>query len=228
MIPSISSERDLFDEVIYLWMYLDVATAISGGRIGSAWEHYEKHGRSEGRSKPRFDAEYYQRAYPLALEEIHAGRAATPLEHYMRFGKARGYLPHSRAERPANANELPSRFGGLWPDLPAAADIVRGKREIGQITERQAALLSSWIADGYIVLEQAIPARLIDFAVADLDKAFSGGFGELLFECHAVSKSLCPGKQRSILIRQKLWTFISFPRQLATSSSPRPSLSFLD
>jgi len=29
---------------------------------------------------------------------------------------------------------MPSRFGGLWPDLPNAADLIEGKLEIGQLT----------------------------------------------------------------------------------------------
>ena len=187
--PTAIRERELFDEAAYRRMYPDVAAEIEGGRMASGWEHYDKHGRLEGRLGFGFDPDFYQRAYPLAIEEIRGGRATDPLEHYMLFGKSRGYLPNPRAPRPDNAAAPVSGFGGFWPDLPTAPDIIRGKCEIGQITERQAQLLTSWSRDGYVVLQHAIPAEMIDDALADLDKAYAGGFKDLLFECRSIAKS---------------------------------------
>ena len=40
---------DQFDETAYLRLYPDVAKAISEGRERSAWSHYDRHGRKEGR-----------------------------------------------------------------------------------------------------------------------------------------------------------------------------------
>ena len=52
-----------------------------------------------------------------------------------------------------------SPFGGLWPDLPNAADIIEGKLEIGQITERQAEKLTFWRNNGYVILEMLFLRR---------------------------------------------------------------------
>src|SRR4029077_6463877 len=132
------SERDQFDEVAYLRLYPDIAQAVAEGREASGWLHYDRHRRKEGRKTNDFDADFYLRAYPAAAQEIAAGLAATPFAHYLNFGRARGFLSHAKAPRPEDAAAMPSRFGGLWPDLPNAADLIEGKLEIGQLTERQA------------------------------------------------------------------------------------------
>ena len=44
--------REDFDEVGYRKAYPDVARAIESGRLSSAWQHYQSHGRQEGR-KPK-------------------------------------------------------------------------------------------------------------------------------------------------------------------------------
>ena len=186
--------RDQFDEMAYVNYYEDVQKAVNAGELKSGWWHYENFGREEGRKAfllaAHFDADFYMRAYPIVKNELLAGKANTAHEHYLQFGKARGFLPHYHAERPYNAAALPSAFGGLWPDLANARDIVEGKLEIGQLTENQAALLSSWITDGYVVLEQAVPYQLIDSVVRDLEKAFSGGMPKVRFECHKVASGL--------------------------------------
>lgn len=41
--------REGFDEVFYLKAYPDVAKAVQSGQFVDAWEHYERHGRAEGR-----------------------------------------------------------------------------------------------------------------------------------------------------------------------------------
>lgn len=43
------NEQEGFQEAHYLATYPDVAAAVSEGRIGSAWEHYQRFGRREGR-----------------------------------------------------------------------------------------------------------------------------------------------------------------------------------
>jgi hypothetical protein len=186
------SDRDLFDEAAYLRLYPDIVRAISDGREQSAWNHYDKHGRKEGRKPNDFDGQYYLRAYPAAALEIASGCAATPFEHYRKFGLARGFLANAKAPRPTDAAAMPSPFGGLWPDLPNAADIILGKLEVGQITKRQAERLRFWVANGYVILEGAIPPSTIDKAALDLDRAYAGGFPDLRFECHAVAPRHIP------------------------------------
>jgi len=181
-------DRDQFDEVAYLRLYPDIAKAVAEGREPSAWHHYDRHGRKENRKPNDLDVEFYLRAYPAAAQEIAAGMAATPFDHFLRFGRARGFLANARAPRPANAAAPPSAFGGLWPDLPNAADIVEGKLETGQITERQAEKLTFWMNNGYVILEKALTQEQADKAALDLDRAYAGGFPGLKFECHAVAR----------------------------------------
>jgi len=186
------SDRDLFDEVAYLRLYPDVATAVAEGREVSGWQHYDRHGRSEGRKTNDFDADHYLAAYPIAARELAGGLADTPLQHYLRLGRARGYLSNPKAPRPADAAAMPSPFGGLWPDQPNAPDIIQGKLDIGQITDIQAERLRFWLRNGYVILENAIPKSVVDRAARDLDRAYAGAFPELKFECHSVTPEQVP------------------------------------
>lgn len=191
--------RDQFDEQAYIQHYDDIREALNIGAIESAWWHYENFGRAEGRKAfpldTRFDEKFYLKSYPYVSAELRAKTAATAHDHYLERGKGRGFLPHLQAARPDNAATQRSPYGGLWTDETNALDILDGKREIGQITQAQADLLSRWIRDGYVVLEQAIPHALIDAAERDLDKAFAGGFPEMRFECHKVDPGLIPWKK---------------------------------
>ena len=105
--------------------------------------------------------------------EVAAGLAVTPFAHYLKFERARGFLSNARAPRPADAVATPSRYGGLWPDLPNAADLIEGKLAIGQITERQAEKLTFWRNNCYVILGAAIPPTLADKAASDLDSAYA-------------------------------------------------------
>ncbi len=180
-----------FDEEAYLVRYKDIATAVAEGRIASGWAHYDAHGRMEGRKANNFDAEHYLRSYPVVAREIAAGLAQDAHDHYRRFGRARGYLPARTAPRPDNASAMP-RFGGFWVDRPDALDAVEGKLEIGRISEAEAEQLRFWITNGYIILPGAIPSRLADRAVKDLDRAYAGEFADLLFECGAKAPGHLP------------------------------------
>jgi ectoine hydroxylase-related dioxygenase (phytanoyl-CoA dioxygenase family) len=183
-------------------MYPDVAVGTTSSEQ-TGWDHYNGFGRHENRRLCDVDDEFYLHAYALAGDEIRAGLAADPYDHYVRLGFARGYLPFRSARRPSNAASLPSPFGGLWPDLANASDIIEGKLEVGQITPRQAELLRFWTENGYVILEKAVPDDIIDRATTDLEKAYAGEFPMLLFECHSVARHLikwqpeinaCPAK----------------------------------
>ena len=187
MDEQLADERARFDEGAYLRLYPDIARALAAGDIRSAWQHYDEHGRREGRKISDFDADFYLRSYPVAAEEIAAGRAADAFSHYNTLGRFRGFLPNHRAERPANAASLPSSYGGLWPDLANAEDVIAGKLEIGELTAAQAEQLRFWMRNGYIILERAVPDAVVDAAARDLERAYAGGFPDLKFECHTVS-----------------------------------------
>lgn len=68
-----------------------------------------------------------------------------------------------------------SRFGGLWTDLTNADEIATGKLQLGQITAEEEAMLRSWIQNGYIIIENAVPAELIDEALDDVARIYKEG-----------------------------------------------------
>ena len=182
----------MFDEIAYLRLYPDVAKAIEEGNQQSAWYHYDNHGREEGRKANDFDADFYLRAYPTVGMEIAAGQAASPFDHFRKIGRWRGYLSSYDGHRLPNAGLSLSPYGGFWIDQTNSRDILQGKLEIGQITERQAEILRFWMQNGYVVLRSAVPDSLIDKVLPDFDRAYEGGFPELRFECHAVARDLIP------------------------------------
>lgn len=97
----------------------------------------------------------------------------------------------ARRPRPERC-DLPIPFGGLWPDQPNALDIVEGRLETGQINVKQAERLRHWIQNGYVILERAIPDDILSAALIDLDRAYSGHFPDLRFECHLLAREPLP------------------------------------
>ena len=67
-----------------------------------------------------------------------------------------------------------SRFGGLWPDLSNARDVIDGKATLGWISSEEAELLKHWVADGFVILPQVVPHELIDNLDADVEKIWNG------------------------------------------------------
>jgi len=67
-----------------------------------------------------------------------------------------------------------SRFGGLWTDLNVAPDLLEGRRALGLIDDTEQARLRHWIDYGYVIIEGAVPAGLIDEVRDDLDATLAG------------------------------------------------------
>jgi hypothetical protein len=177
-----------FDEAWYLQTYSDVAQAVREGSCPSGFEHYLRHGKSEGR-KPSagFDAAWYLRAYPPVAEEIGSAAPEAVERHYRERGCHRGYLPHPKAMRPRNAAALRSEFGGLWIDHANARDLIAGRQQLGLIDGDETRLLTTFVEQGFVILPQAVSTELIDRAEQDVDLAYGGGMPALRFECHALS-----------------------------------------
>lgn len=182
------SAADNFVEADYLAMYPDIAQAIKSGNLSNALSHFLVHGRDEGRKGYIFDEPWYARSYPLAVLEVESGKARSLQEHYETVGRHRGYIPHQNALRPDNPAAIPSRFGGLWIDQPNAQDIVAGRADIGLITQKDAERLRFFIENGYLIIEFAVDDECVARALGDFDKAYSGGFEQLKFECNDVTK----------------------------------------
>ncbi|HEY1936206.1 MAG TPA: hypothetical protein VGG99_29720 [Acetobacteraceae bacterium] len=184
--PPIPRDTDLYDEAGYLRLYPGIAEAIAAGMESSAWRHFDKHGRREGRRPNDVDAAFYLETYPQAAADIAAARAGDAAEHYFRFGRARGYLPNAATPRAAGA-VMPPAFPFLWTDLPHAPELIEGRVELGRLAQRQASLLRSWVRNGFVVLERTIERDVLEAAALDLERGFAGASPHLLFACDALS-----------------------------------------
>lgn len=183
-----------FDENWYTTFYSDVAAAIERREISSGLEHYLKFGEREGRSvcdrqhwSDDFDEAWYAQAYPMARIEVEAAIVESFAKHYQTLGRARGYLPNRRARRPADPTAAASRFGGCWPDRADAKDLIRGKLDIGHITSDEAEQLTHWVDHGYVIIQGALSAELLERAEAALDAAYRGELDDALFHGADVS-----------------------------------------
>jgi hypothetical protein len=82
-----------------------------------------------------------------------------------------------------------SLFGGLWIDLSNAEEVLQGKLELGAITADEAGQLRSFMDNGYIVFENAVPTELLDRLDEDVERAKRGAFDSVYVE-HWVGKAM--------------------------------------
>ncbi len=94
-----------FDPAYYLGANPDVAQAVDAGDYTSAWDHFRRRGRAEGRpGRPEqagataFDEAFYRAANPDVDAAIGAGAFRSGRDHYDRFGRAEGRLPCASAQ----------------------------------------------------------------------------------------------------------------------------------
>ena len=172
--------RDQFDEAGYLRRNPGLLDAIVAGIVDSGWDHYDKHGRREGRLPNDVDPDFYLGAYPAM--EIDLGRRPVigdAADHFMRFGRARGYRPNAGAPAP----DGPERG---WTDRADALDLIRNRFDLGRITDRQAERLRCWVRDGYAIVDLGTATdRLVPAALA-LEQVFAGVTDGALFACPAL------------------------------------------
>jgi phytanoyl-CoA dioxygenase PhyH len=67
-----------------------------------------------------------------------------------------------------------SRFGGFWTDLTYAHTLVEGKRALRWISEAEAALLDTWINEGFTIIPQAVRHHLIDEVDQTVERIWNG------------------------------------------------------
>jgi len=82
-----------FCESDYLRRYRDVKKAIFLGQVESAYHHYVKYGKPEGRiaiPNTPFDEDYYLSLYPDVATAIKKGSLKDGLEHYILYGQKEG------------------------------------------------------------------------------------------------------------------------------------------
>ena len=180
-------DRDLFDEAGYLRRNPGLIEAIEAHIVENAWDHYDKHGRREGRLPNDVDPDFYLAAYPIVATDL--GRVPNrgdAVAHFIRFGRARGYLPHARAPRPDNPGAAPSPFGGGWTDRADAFDRIQNRLDLGRITDKQADRLRSWVQNGFAVLELGTSQDRLAPAKLALEQLFAGTVPDTLFRCPAL------------------------------------------
>lgn len=127
-------EQEEFDELVYLRLNPDVAEAVRAGTFTTAWEHWDKNGRAEGRvaSLPRglkehgrsgdappivleaFDEAAYLKLNPDVAEAVAAGAFTSARAHWDGYGRAEG----RRATLPKDFDE--AVYLKLNPDVAGA------------------------------------------------------------------------------------------------------------
>jgi ectoine hydroxylase-related dioxygenase (phytanoyl-CoA dioxygenase family) len=75
-----------------------------------------------------------------------------------------------------------SRFGGLWVDREDADEVLDAKLERRAVTEDDAERLRTFMASGYVVLEQAVPTEVVDRFERELARAFTLGDKRLIIQ----------------------------------------------
>jgi ectoine hydroxylase-related dioxygenase (phytanoyl-CoA dioxygenase family) len=75
-----------------------------------------------------------------------------------------------------------SRFGGLWTDRSDAEDEIRRRASEGELEPALVEKLTTFVRDGYAVLEQAVPLDVVDQFRADISNAFEHGHEQLLIQ----------------------------------------------
>src|SRR5271169_2400198 len=73
-----------------------------------------------------------------------------------------------------------SRFGGLWTDRVDAASELERRRMRGDVSDTEAAALANWMANGYVILEKAVPPDDCDALAAEIASAWDEGAPDLL------------------------------------------------
>lgn len=175
-------EIDVFDEAGYLRLHPGILAAIAHGIVDSGWNHYQAHGREEGRTANDVDAAFYLAAYPEIAADF--GRAPEPADaaiHYAALGRARGYLPNATATRPANGSAAMSPFGGFWTDRADALDAIQARLDLGRIGQRDARLLRGFARHGIAKMETVPAADQIENVRTAIDQMFCGTFPGMLF-----------------------------------------------
>ena len=177
----------MFDEAGYLRRNPGLIEALENRVVASAWDHYDKHGRREGRLPNDVDPDFYLAAYQIVSDDL--GRTPSrgdAADHFIQFGRARGYLPNAQAARPDDPGAVASPFGGGWTDRADVLDLIQNRFDLSRITDRQAERLRSWARDGYAVLDLATASDRLAPARLALEQIFAGTVPGAMFQCPAL------------------------------------------
>jgi hypothetical protein len=222
-------DADLFDEAGYLRLYPGIANAMMAGMVDTAWNHYHRHGRHEGRRANDVDPAFYLAAYPAVERDLgHPPSPSDAAPHYIMLGRARGYLPNADAPRVGNGGATHSPFGGFWTDQANALDLVQSRLDLGWIRRRDATMLRTFALEGIVELDPPGEPERVREAAMIVDQAFTGRFPDLLFApaasvagrqpwrpelteqpMTALDPHMVSGKIRDLLLDKALMDFLS-------------------
>lgn len=171
-----------FDEAYYLSQNPDVADAIARGDVGSAEEHFNLFGFSEGRDpNPYFDTSFYLEQNPDV-----ASAGVNPLDHYNTYGAAEGRGPTPLFDPAFYAQENPDVVAaGIDPyEHFLANGASEGRAPNAEVAQQ--------LASGFD--EAAYLAANPDIAAAIANGSFSSGYAHWLLHGYSEDR---PGVQNS-------------------------------
>jgi len=95
-----------------------------------------------------------------------------------------------------------SRFGGLWPDLSNAQELIAGKEALGIFGATEAELFRRWVRDGYVILERAVPPERVDFLRNEIESAWEKGDPRVRVEVCEQGQLVYPRLEQRLRDRQ--------------------------
>ena len=84
-----------------------------------------------------------------------------------------------------------SQFGGLWTDRRDAVDELDLRVRTGRLRSESAPLLRDWMANGFVVLPNAVDARRCEALKAEIDRACRDGDDEILMQ-DSITRAVTP------------------------------------
>jgi Phytanoyl-CoA dioxygenase (PhyH) len=179
-------------------------------------------GYGDGRCEFRFD-------FPPEMTEAEAGRVR------VRFSETDLFLdmpePSPGAIQPAAlaARISGSRFGGLWIDRADWIDRLGERHRLGLVSDILAERLYRFVRDGYLVIEQAVPAVVCERINEDLEWLWKNPPATMRMETHE------PDGDLRVLVpdiayrpgRTKLLDLYAFSAAARAAVSAPPVIEFL-
>lgn len=123
-----ASAEDGFDEAIYLRLNPDVRQALAAGAIGSAREHFEHHGRAEGRPYKLIDKAHRNRVILAGNAEAAARTKRAGAIESVRISETGGIFVIGWADDAADPLDSIDLYCGGWSVCFDAAALARSRR----------------------------------------------------------------------------------------------------
>lgn len=164
---------ELFNADWYLSQNPDVADAIANNLFDSAWDHFQKYGKTEGRDpSPIFDTHYYLLNNPDVNEAVKAG-LITAYDHFTAYGAGEARSPLRLFE--------PEFYLAQNPDVAAAveAGLISATEHFLLFGQNEPRYISPFVDLGaYLDANSDVKAAVESAGVQPLDHLLTFGFAE--------------------------------------------------